>query len=297
MKRARGQSKPLSQAQPACFADRGPIALLEGRSGLAGRKSALPDDYQDPAVVSAHGSSVRRLAGQLQVSKSAVHRLVAKAREIDRMIGIGGAYVNREHYLLIAAFAPRPEALQRQRPLRPTYVDLFATVYDKDWDDVEGCDRIVAYVVEQLHRVEWDGILHVVADPRLAAVAARPKWFGGRDDISIHAGTSAGIWRFVLRQLVRGRATGWQSVALRILRSLNDGRIDIGTSPNGWITEYLSMMEWRARRSGWNSVVFLSDAQHLLQESPGRLLPLLQRARVVRDAKRSRSWVIRPLWR
>jgi hypothetical protein len=287
-------SQPIVRDLQRRYATCGPIGLLEGCYGRAGRRSSLSGQNQDRAVASARGLSVRGLAHELRASKSAVHRLVAKADEVERVIGVGGGYVNPRHYLLVAGFSPRPDALRRQHPLRATYANLFATVSDNDWD-LAGCDQVVAYLAEQIDDVQWEGAVHVVADPILAAVAARPEWFGGCDNVSIHTGPAMVIWRFVLTQLVGSRPPGWHTRALHILRSLDDD-CRIGRACRKWITKYLTMMEWRANPSPWKSVEFLPVANHQLRRSCGGLSRVLDRARVVRALNRSNSFKIYPIW-
>jgi hypothetical protein len=292
--RASRLSQPVVRTLQQRYATYGPIGLLEGRWGWAGRRSSLSQRQQDRAVASSPRLAVRGLAREVQASKSATHRLVVKAAEIARVIGIGGGYVNPRHYLLVAGFAPRPESLQRRGHLRATYAELFATVSDNDWD-VAGCERVVAYIVQKLHHVRWDGTLQIIADPRLAAVASRRDWLGGRDDISIQAGPTMRIWRFVLTELIGSRPPGWHIRAMRMLRSIDESS-GLDRECREGITRYLTMMEWRADPSGWKSIEFLPDAHHLLQRSSAGLSRVLEHACAVRAADRNDSFKIYPVW-
>ncbi len=106
-------------------------------------------------------------------------------REVERFVGFGGGYINPRHYFLLSGVAKRPDCLKDEKPLRATYVDLFATRSECDWD-FEGPNRVLSYLAGELSHLTWHGDLHIVANPRLAAAARAPEWFGNSEDIVIH---------------------------------------------------------------------------------------------------------------
>lgn len=295
--RASNISQPTLRKLQRAYASAGPLGLVEGRSGWAGSKSSLPSSMQDQVVAEMHDCSVRALARQVRASKSSTHRLMVNAREVARYVGIGGGYSNPRHYFLVSGIAARPKSLSDQKPLCATYVELFAKRSDSDWD-LGGCNRVLAYLAAELSHLDWKGNLHVVANPRLAAAASSSAWFGSCEGVVVHPGPNARIWHHLLDYLVALRPPGWHCRALRALRSLNTLTANAAAGSSfHWITEYLSMMEWRASRSPWKSVEFtrLATSLHAAQQNP-RLSAQLLGARKIMASDPDERFRIYPIW-
>lgn len=285
-------SQPILRSLQRAYVNAGPIGLVEGRIGWAGRKSTLSPSIQDDTVTRASASSVRTLAKQARVSKSALHRTIQNARKIEQFVGFGGGYTNPRHYFLVCGIAVRPDRLKSKGPLCGTYVELFAKRSESDWD-ILGHDRVLSYLAMELSRLKWEGTLQIVANPKLAAVASSSEWFGNCDGVAIHSGPNARIWHYLLDNLIGLRPPGWHCRALRALRSFNT---TTATSCH-WMTEYLALMEWRASRSPWKSVEFTTDASSLYaaQQNP-RLTAQLLRAREILEVNWADKFLIYPIW-
>lgn len=242
-------SQPTLRQWQAEYSERGFYPLVDGAPASArGRKSSLRS--KNIRLLECNGRSIRRAAREIHASRSSVHRLRARMREIDSYIGIGGAVMGADHYFLLTGKAPKPDFLQNGR-LQAVYSDLFCRWRDSDFqtdDDRIRLEGIADEMEHELDRLEWSSALHVVADPYLAQALVSKPWFASRRNIILHPEPRTPVWRVVLRELLLAQGVYWHFEALTALRWILAHTEACDKEAYGWIDEYLRLADWNAAR-------------------------------------------------
>lgn len=242
-------SQPTLRQWQAEYAERGFYPFVEGAPASArGRKSSLRS--KSVRLLECKERSIRRAARELDASRSSVHRLRERIREIDSYIGIGGAVMDADHYFLLTGKALKPDFLKEGR-VQAVYSDLFCRWRDCDFQTSEGGMRLQAIANElkrELDRLEWSSALHVMADPYLAQELASTPWFRSLKNIIIHPEPRTPVWRVVLRERLLNQGVCWHIDTLAVLRWILSNTEACDKEAYSWIDEYLRLANWNAAR-------------------------------------------------